>query len=80
VIAEVVWVLDPHAVVLGGGLGTARTPLHDALEAAYAEHLVSRPDAPPLRSAALGATAGLVGAGLLAHDVAARAAVAQPAT
>jgi len=67
VIGDVVCVLDPAAVVLGGGLGTADGALGRALRSAFSRRLSARPDAPPLLIAALGPGAGLVGAGLVAH-------------
>jgi glucokinase len=55
-------VLDPAAIVLGGGLGTAGglwgAVLNDHAERA----LGARPGAPPLLRAALGSDAGIVGA------------------
>lgn len=68
--AQLVAVLDPAAIVLGGGLGTAGTPLTAALERAYAE-AGRRPSHPPLLAAALGHRAGLLGAAALAFSAAA---------
>jgi glucokinase len=66
VLGRLVGVLDPEAVVLGGGLGSADGPLHAALAEAFAAATARRPDPPPLRTAQLGARAGLVGAALRA--------------
>jgi glucokinase len=66
VLGRLVGVLDPAAVVLGGGLGSADGPLHARLAAAFATATAGRPDAPPLRAARLGARAGVVGAALRA--------------
>ncbi|WP_405675124.1 ROK family protein [Streptomyces sp. NBC_01511] len=66
VLAMAVRLLDPDAIVLGGGLGTARGPVWSAMESAYAEGCAARPDAPSLLSAALGPAAGLIGAAHLA--------------
>ncbi|HEY8581393.1 MAG TPA: ROK family protein [Capillimicrobium sp.] len=66
VLAGLVGLLDPEAVVLGGGLGTAPGLLRDELLDAYGRRAGHRPGAPPVLPAALGSRAGLVGAGLLA--------------
>ncbi|MFE3203365.1 ROK family protein [Embleya sp. NPDC059237] len=66
VLAAVVRLLDPAAIVVGGGLGSAAGPVRAAMERAYAEHTAARPAAPPLLTATLGADAGLVGAAALA--------------
>lgn len=63
--AVLVRLLDPAAVVLGGGLAGAGGPWRAALLAAYRAGLRGRPAAPPLRRAALGRDAGTVGAALL---------------
>ncbi|MET8828104.1 ROK family protein [Streptomyces sp. NPDC004610] len=65
VLAMVVRLLDPAAIVLGGGLGTAPGPVRSAMESAYAERGAGRPDAPPLLTAALGPESGLIGAACL---------------
>ena len=66
-VALLVNVLDPDAVVVGGGLGAADGLYWDALERAVREH-VWADDARslPVVRAALGTDAGVVGAGLLA--------------
>jgi len=63
-LAQVVHLLDPDVVVLGGGLGTSgtRPPL---LVAELLPGLLHRPDPPPVEVAVAGAQAGLIGAGLL---------------
>lgn len=66
VLAMAVKLLDPAAIVLGGGLGTAGGRVRSAMESAYAEASAARPDAPPLLPAALGPAAGLIGAACLA--------------
>ncbi|MFE4663676.1 ROK family protein [Streptomyces sp. NPDC056716] len=65
VLAMTVRLLDPAAIILGGGLGTARGPLRSAIDSAYTERAAARPDAPPLLTAALGPAAGLIGAACL---------------
>ncbi|MFN8663945.1 MAG: ROK family protein [Thermomicrobiales bacterium] len=64
-IAWLVNVLDPQAIVLGGGLGSAPGRFQDGVRAAVAAH-VWHPDARhlPVVPAALGADAGLIGAAL----------------
>jgi glucokinase len=58
-------IIDPEAVVIGGGLGLAPGRFHDRLVAATREH-VWNPAARdlPILPAALGADAGLIGAAL----------------
>ncbi|MDP9840954.1 ROK family protein [Streptosporangium lutulentum] len=56
--------LDPAAIVLGGGLAEAGRILSDPLAERLQERLAFR-DAPPLRSAVLGMRAGMLGAALL---------------
>jgi glucokinase len=55
--------LDPEAVVLGGGLGLAGGLLDEALREAYAAR-TPRPARPPIHPAGLGARSGLLGAAL----------------
>jgi glucokinase len=64
----VVALLDPPVVVIGGGLGTAATPLWDALRDAYTGRTARRPAAPSIVQAQLGPRAGLIGAGLAAFS------------
>ncbi|MER5649943.1 ROK family protein [Streptosporangium sp. NPDC002524] len=56
--------LDPSAIVLGGGLAEAGALLSDPLAERLQKHLAFR-QAPPLRQAALGMSAGMLGAALL---------------
>jgi glucokinase len=68
--------LDPGVVVVGGGFGTAAAPwLLPAAEAALAARVLGGPrrPVPPVRVAALGDDAGLLGAGLAALDAASAA-------
>ncbi|MGW6401544.1 ROK family protein [Streptomyces sp. NPDC055134] len=62
-LAWTVSLLDPEAIVIGGGLGTAGGLLNEAAQEAYAE-ASPRPGRPPLRCAELGDRSGLVGAAL----------------
>jgi len=77
-IAWLINVLDPQAIVLGGGLGSAAGRFQDGVRAAIAAH-VWNPAARhlPVLPAALGAHAGLIGAALSA---AAHVRFPQPAT
>ncbi|MGH2618116.1 MAG: ROK family protein [Thermomicrobiales bacterium] len=61
-------VVDPEAVVIGGGLGLASGRFQERLHAALRDH-VWNPAARdlPLIPAALGANAGIIGAALSAH-------------
>lgn len=56
--------LDPSAIVLGGGLAEAGPLLSDPLAERLQKRLAFR-HAPPLRQAALGMSAGMLGAALL---------------
>lgn len=72
-IRHLVEVLDPHEVVLGGGLGAADHSGRHALSAELAA-VPARPGFPPVRPARGGADAGLLGAAVLAGRAAAAAA------
>nr|WP_269091184.1 ROK family protein [Actinopolymorpha cephalotaxi] len=74
-LADVVALLDPPVVVLGGGLGSADSPVRTTTRDTYTARAGRRPNPPPLVTAALGARAGLVGAALVALT-----AMATPAT
>lgn len=65
-LSQLVHLLDPGAVVLGGGLGTAETPLRTAMLTEYGRGTARRPGAPAVLTSALGAASGLVGAARLA--------------
>jgi glucokinase len=60
-VAALVKVLDPEAVILGGGLGSAASPMHDTLLRSY-QHAGG---SAPIRMASLGHRSGLVGAAAL---------------
>jgi glucokinase len=61
-------VLDPAAIVIGGGLGTARGVYWDSLVCATREHIWAEDTRGlPIVQAALGADAGVIGAALTAH-------------
>ncbi len=67
IVASLINVLDPEAVVIGGGLGLAPGRYRDRFEASLAEHIwapTSR--STPILDAALGADAVLIGAALAA--------------
>ncbi|MEU4508738.1 ROK family protein [Nonomuraea wenchangensis] len=63
--------LDPSAIVLGGGLAEAGPALFDPVRTRLVKRLAFR-DAPPLIPAALGVDAGMLGAALLGWRAAGR--------
>lgn len=65
-LANVVAVMDPALIVLGGGLGQANGGFHDRLFATYRGVVGRRGAPPPIVRAQTGAAAGLIGAGLIA--------------
>lgn len=67
-IVSTIELFDPELIVLGGGLGTSTGPFTEALISRAGELLERRPDAPSIRQSHLGSGAGLLGAGLLAHE------------
>lgn len=71
-LAQLVALLDPGVLVLGGGLGTTEGIFRDAIQAEYAGRTARRPGAPPVETSVLGAAAGLIGAGHLAWSAASR--------
>jgi glucokinase len=70
-IAQLAAVLDPGAVVLGGGVSAAGDLLLDRVQDAYGKNLTGRGHRPLLRiaMAEFGPEAGMVGAADLARDV-----------
>lgn len=65
-LAQLVNLLDPQIIVLGGGLGVTAGRYRLALESAYRRHVWAPPhQAIPLVSAALGRNAGWIGAALV---------------
>lgn len=84
-IAALVAVLDPHAVVLGGGLGTADTPLRTAATEAYLRRSGRRTGAAALVPARCGHRSGMLGGAVAAfraigQDLRGAAAGPPPAT
>ena len=67
-VVSAVHLLDPAAVVMGGGLGASEGPFFGSLARDHAALTTRRPEPPPLLQARLGNRAGVIGAGLLAHD------------
>lgn len=63
-LATLARLLDPGAVVVGGGVAAARGVWRVALESAYAARL-ARPAPPPILWAELGPEAGIIGAALV---------------
>lgn len=66
-LAGLVLVLDPHAIVLGGGLSKLQR-LYDELPAAIARHLFPGAGVPPLLPPRFGDAGGARGAALLARQ------------
>ena len=62
-------VLDPEAVILGGGVMQAGAPLWAPLQAALRAEVLPSVAGVPLRPAALGVDAGVSGAAALAYDL-----------
>ncbi|MGH3311744.1 MAG: ROK family protein [Streptomyces sp.] len=62
-LAWTVSLLDPEAVVMGGGLGTSGGLLDEPARSTFAVRS-PRPDPPPIRYAQLGPGSGLLGAAL----------------
>lgn len=60
-LADATELLDPHGIVVGGGLGSADTPVMDAARARYEARTRRRPGAAPLLSAACGEQSALLG-------------------
>ena len=56
--------LDPSALIVGGGLGTSGGLWWEQVLAEYRAGTAKRPDAPPLLVSALGSDAGAIGAAL----------------
>jgi len=64
-LAALVLLLDPHVIVLGGGL-SQHAPLYDALPSAVAAHLFQGVQVPPIVPPRFGDAGGARGAALLA--------------
>ena len=71
-LAHVVGLLDPQAIILGGGLSTAEGMLINALQEQYAHDTARRPGAPPLATSTFGVDTGLIGAARVAWSVSKR--------
>ena len=69
-IVSAIALVDPGLVILGGGLGSSNGAFTESLIAHARELLERRTGAPPIRRAHLGNRGGVIGAGLLAHDLA----------
>jgi glucokinase len=69
-IANLVLILDPQMVVLGGGVAVIGEPLREGVDRWLPELLVGSEHRPAveIRLATLGPGAGALGAALLAHD------------
>jgi len=67
-LATLAGLLDPAAVIIGGGLGLSTGAFSEALHRRYGALVSARPDPPPLVRAELGKKAGAIGAALLARE------------
>ncbi len=67
-LATLVCLLDPAAVVIGGGLGLSGGVFGDSLRRHYRDSVRVRPAPPPLLRANLGESAGAIGAALVAKE------------
>ena len=69
--ADLVYVLDPELIVLGGGLVTLGEMLRSNVEAELADRILGKDHRPrvPVALAKLGPQAGAIGAGALAFDL-----------
>ena len=65
-LAAAAQLLDPHAIVLGGGLGSAQTPLSRTAEWTYRNLTGKRPNPAPVIAAQCGHRSGLLGAAVAA--------------
>ena len=63
-LAALVWLMDPGAVVIGGGVAMADGPWREALLSAFDSRLSSRPNRPAILWATLGSEAGIIGAAI----------------
>jgi glucokinase len=63
-LATLVRLLDPGAVVVGGGVSRSTGLWRDELESTYAARLSTRPAPPPMLWAELGSAAGIIGAAI----------------
>jgi glucokinase len=69
VLGLLVGVLDPHALVIGGGLGSAAGVFWESLQSAIRAHIWSNHQRQlPIAQGKFGPMAGLIGAGLAALD------------
>ena len=71
-LADLVYILDPALIVLGGGLVDLGEPLRLAVESQLESRILGAAHRPrvPVRLAELGTLAGAIGAGALAAEVA----------
>lgn len=63
-LATLVSIIDPGAIVIGGGVTSAGPRWRGGVESAYAARAGRRPSPPPLRWAELGSRAGIIGAAI----------------
>ena len=63
-LATLVRILDPGAIVVGGGVSSSGEPWRSALQGSYLAKASARPDAPPVLWATLGSDAGIIGSAI----------------
>ncbi len=63
-LATLVRILDPGAIVVGGGVSTSGERWRSAVQDSYLVKASSRPDAPPILWASLGSDAGIIGSAI----------------
>ena len=63
-LATLVRILDPGAIVVGGGVSTSGEHWRSAVQDSYLAKASARPDAPPILWASLGSDAGIIGSAI----------------
>ncbi|HEY65140.1 MAG TPA: ROK family protein [Caldilineae bacterium] len=67
-LASLVNAMAPEAIIIGGGVAEAGEPFFEAIRSSIAQHALPTARSTPVRKAALGPRAGLIGAGVLARQ------------
>jgi glucokinase len=67
-LASLVNAMEPDAIIVGGGVAEAGEPFLAAMRAGLLEYAMPQVGATPVRPAALGPQAGVIGAGVLARQ------------
>lgn len=63
-LATMVWLLDPGAIVIGGGVASATGPWREAVLSTFSGRTGRRPQPPPILWTTLGSDAGMIGAAI----------------